>query len=177
MISLLSRPSLLRIDYIAYEIRKASDQIIRGIRILEEQEKAADDVSGDAIDAVFDSVDRNSKSIVALLKDMGGSVGELNDTMRRKSAAREHMSEEQIQAFSSFNRYYTDRTAVLNNKLASISGGTGLESIKNEIMSDDTDYAQLYDKLNSITDNQYDAIAAINGIIRAAKDTLCALDA
>ena len=173
VISLLSRPSLLKIDYIAYEIYKASGLIIKNIRSI--QEKTEKEVGLEDVDMAFESIDKNSKGISKLLKDLNNVMGKMNTVMQLKSMTKEVMSEEQVSAFQGFSQYYNEETGVLNETLSTISNKMELKNIKLEIASESTDCEEVYNQLKIISDHQYDAIININKIITAAEDTICVI--
>lgn len=174
MVSFLSMPSTLKVDYIAYEVYKASDQIIRGICVVpvQEDETAEEDISQMDIEAAFEGIDRNAKGISRLLKDLNSEMGKMSAVMQLKSITKESMSEEQIQVFSDFSAFYSDGTENLNETLSHISGDINDHALRSEIMADDTDFNAIYGQLMNITDNQSAAITNISCMIKAAKDTL-----
>lgn len=171
VISFLSRPSLLRFDYIAYEIYKASGQILKNIMSI--QETAEKKIEPADVDMAFESVGKNSKGISKLLKDLNNVMGKMNTVMQLKSIANDTMSEEQITTLHDFSEYYNTEAEALNDTLSIISEKIVLKDVKLAIMQEDTDHKQVYDELKTISDHQYDAMVGINNIINNAERTLC----
>ena len=122
------------------------------------------------IDNAFDRLDRNTKGITYMLKDLDNVMGKISAAMRNKSATRQAMSDTQIRAFSAFQGFY-ESIRELRQELLCLSGDIGTGGMKNGI-NDDVDFDLLYKWLLNISKRQNDAIANISGILSAARDTL-----
>ena len=127
------------------------------------------------IDAAFDNLNKNSKGISSLMKDLSGLTENISAAMRAKSLAREPMTEDQISAFSSFNEIYAGKAAGLASDLDFLTRYFEMgdkNGIIDDLFAEGADFGMLYGWLMNISQRQRQAIANINGIISAARDTL-----
>ncbi|MCL2704048.1 MAG: hypothetical protein FWE91_10645 [Defluviitaleaceae bacterium] len=124
------------------------------------------------IDNAFARLDKYTKGISDLLKDLNTVMGSLQSAMRIKHIKREAMTDAQIKAFSEFREFYADEAAELSLELSRLSGEIGTGGLENRIMTEDADFNRLYTWLMNISKRQYEAITGINGIITAARSTL-----
>jgi len=122
------------------------------------------------IDNAFNKLEKNTKGISGLLKDLGAVMESLSAAIREKTAARALMTNMQIRAFSEFREFYTDGTAEVRHELSRLS--TMKKRVIAELMAEDADYNRLYYRLLNITKRQILTITNITGIISAARDTL-----
>ena len=82
------------------------------------------------IDKAFDWLDKNTKGISKMIKELNNVMMKLQRLMRLKSAAREAMTESQIMALAAFQDYYDEEVEFLTASLARLSGDIGTGGLK-----------------------------------------------
>ena len=122
------------------------------------------------INDAFNKLEKNTKGISGLLKDLNAVMENLSSAMREKTAARTSMTNIQIRAFSEFREFYADGTTELRHELSRLSAQK--KRVMADIMAEDADFNRLYYRLLNITKRQIVTITNISGIISAARDTL-----
>jgi len=167
--TLLARPALLRVDFVAYEIYKAHSRLIAIVRKEDEQLQVIEEKD---IDEILTNIDTNKRHIVRLMKDKNRVYGQIQMTMQTKAMSRERMTEEQIDAYRQFTQRYGQEQAALNDQMAKMDAAIDLHETQKEISKLDTDINYLYKELKGLHDRQHETIFSLSGIIDMSKQTL-----
>jgi len=168
--TLLCRPALLRVDYIAYEVYKAQSRLFEIVRKYEEDELRV--IEEKDIEEILTDIDTNRQHIVRLLRDKNNVYGQIQTVMQAKAMAREPMTKEQIDAFQEFTTQYDQKQSSLEERLCEMDERFALKETKMEIIRVDTDFDFLYKELKGLNDCQYDTIFSLHGMIEMAKKAL-----
>jgi len=165
--TLLARPALLKVDFIAYEIYKAQTQLLAVVRGMEEQELHI--IVEKDIDEILTDIDQNKRQIHRLLKDKNNVYGQIQTVMQLKAVSRTSLSEEQIVVYKRYVECYTNERQLLADTLSEVNERL---DITVDIAKHDIDYSFVYKKLKAVSDSQYDAICNLNSIIDMSQRTL-----
>lgn len=169
--SLLSHPSLLRFDAIAYEILKSQQKIIYAIQ----KEKAPDESEIKKIEDSLAAIGDNSREITELMKDKKKTVAKIQTALDLKAYTRSSMNEEQIALFRTFHSNMNEEASILQEALQKIDNKKDLALAKKEILHTNADYELIYRELNEIAEHQRDVVFSLNNMIDCGQKTLDAL--
>jgi len=171
--TLLCRPALLRVDFIAYEVFKAQSRLFEIVRKYEEDELRV--IEEKDIDEVLADIDKNRQKIIRLLRDKNHVYGQIQTVMQAKAIAREPMTEEQIDMFQNFTENYEQKQSVLEEKLTEMDDKFVLEEIKHEIIRVDSDFDFLYKELKQLNECQHDTIFNLHGMLEMTRKALACI--
>ena len=165
--TLLARPTLLRVDFIAYEIYRAHSRLIAIVRKYEDEQLQI--IEERDIDELLVDIDTNKQHILRLTKHKNRVFAQIQTTMQEKAKSRERMTDEQINAYQQFTTQYSSQTDELNQTFTQMNIQTKLHETKKEIAKKDTDFSKLYRELKAVNDSQYETIFNLNGLIEAGQ--------
>ena len=168
--TLLCRPALLRVDFIAYEVFKAQSRLFEIARKYEEDELQV--IEEKDIDDILTDIDSNRQHIVRLLRDKNQVYGQIQTVMQAKAIARDAMSETQIDAYRVFTDQYEQAQGSLEVQLTEMDKQFTLKETTKEIIRVDSDFNFLYQELKNLNDCQYDTIFNLHGLIEMARKAL-----
>jgi len=171
--TLLARPAMLRVDFLAYEVYKAQSQLLAIVKKYEDERLQI--VDADDIDNMLVDIDKNRRCIRRLLGDKNTVYGHIQTTMHVKARARATMTDQQIDSYQAFTAQYEEESSALSRQLSDIEQKMTLQTIKTEIARNDTDLTLLYKELKSLNDSQYDTIFGLTGLIEKGHRTLAAI--
>lgn len=137
--------------------------------------KEANNAALPEIDAAFDKLNKNTKGIVSLVRDLRSLRARIAAAMRAKSLARESLTEDQISAFADFTAYYNGEAATLTQELSWLTHYNEMGDVHDiieELSSREVDIELLYGWLINISERQRRAIRNLDGIVEAARKTL-----
>ena len=170
ILTLLGRPAIIKVDYIAYEILKSNDIIINYLRkndILEiEIEKEEDKIS-----LLMQEIDENKRQINTLIKEKKQIVASLENAMKTKAMSREMLSEEFILEFKAFNELYAEEKFSVQAEIDAIIN-TDLNSIQKEILHNETDYQYIVAEFEQLANSQNSIISFLKNLVGKGNQTL-----
>jgi hypothetical protein len=169
VVTLLSNPSIMKFDFLAYTIYKAETVIITGVK--KEQERIEQAVTSSDVDGILSDIDKNTRSIRGLLKDKYNLISKIQSIMNLKAYTKTVMSDYQIDTFQKFNRYYEIESKNLTETLDNIENEK-IATAKWELLKTDASFQTVYQELKLINDSQYDAIYNLSNIIERGTKTL-----
>ena len=168
--TMLARPALLRVDFIAYEVYKAHTQLLAIVRKFEEEQLQV--VVEQDIDDILTDIDTNKRHIHRLLCDKNHIYGQIQTAMQLKAIAHAQMTEAQISIYRQFAEDYDREQTHLADRLVAIDEKLEQHTLQKEIARPNTDFDFLYKELKDLSDSQYDAIFNLNHMIELGQQTL-----
>jgi len=168
--TMLARPALLRVDFIAYEVYKAHTQLLAIVRKYEEERLQI--VVEQDIDNILTDIDTNKRCIRRLLQDKNQVYGQIQTAMQLKAMSRTRMTEAQITVYRQFAEGYHREQAHLADQLVQLDEKFELHAVQKEIVRPNADFDFLYKELKGLSDCQHDAIFNLNHIIEFGRRTL-----
>ena len=170
ILTLLGRPAIIKVDYIAYEILKSNDIIINYLRkndVLEiEIEKEEDKIS-----LLMQEIDENKRQINTLVGEKKQIVASLENTMKTKAMSREILSEEFILEFKEFNELYAEERNSVQAEINAIIN-TDFNSIQKEILHNETDYEYIIAEFEQLAYSQNSIILFLKNLVNKGNQTL-----
>jgi len=168
--TLLARPALLRVDFIAYEVYKAHSRLIAIVRKYEDEQLHI--IEEKDIDELMDDIDMNKRHILRLVKDKNHVYAQIQTTMQEKAKSRIRMTENQIDTYKQFVSQYSSKEDALSDVIMELDKKIKLHETKKELAKPDSDFSFLYRELKDLSDCQYETIFSLNGMIELSQQTL-----
>ena len=113
---------------------------------------------------------------LAAIKVMAGKkreiYGEIQQTMRRKAAAKEKMTFEQILEYQRFSDFYDTEITTLNRRIDELGVVLKITKTKWEGKQKGIDYAAVCANLNIINQKQRGVINGLESVVEMGKRTL-----
>ncbi len=170
MLSLLSRPSVLSISYLAYEVFKNENKIVYVIKSNNDEKNFIK--LPKSIDNMLVEVEDNTRNISLLLKERTKVVNKIETNLDFLRYAKINLNEKQVDSFASFVSYSGEQGLKLKQTLQKIESLKSLKNVKKELLHNDADYSLVYNELEQLNNYQFEAIACLNGIISAGENVL-----
>jgi len=169
ILSLLGRPALLRVDYIAYEFYKSNSVIISFLKkdnvVIEEDDEE------EKIDELMKVIDDNKRYISDLVSQKNKVVDNLDDIMRQKAMARQTLNNEFILEFQQFNELYNAEKNTVESSIDVLSNAD-FNGIQQEMLHTETDYEYIVAEFEEVIESQNSIISFLEGLINKGKQTL-----
>ena len=177
VLTLLSRPVAIKIDYIAYEILRSQTQIMQTLKKGDIVKNLHSDEEGEAdkIEELIANIDSNTRSIMGLLKEKNKVVGQLETSLDIRAYAKKTLDEAQIQKLSAFSALYSEKGEALRNSLQKIEEKQNLNLVKKEILHTDSDLNYIYKELKELSDYQDEALYSLQSIVLSGAEILSEL--
>ncbi len=173
IISLLSRPSVIKTDFIAYEVFKTRQNIIKVIT--KEYENRENVTVSSEIDNLLAKNNDNFRQLVSLVKKKNYVSGRFQVLMQLREASRVPFSQNQIKAISEFGKTYSEENTKLMSAIKNIESKKLLQSSISELLQKDSSFEIIYGELKNINDYQLDAIDRLKAIINKGNEMLAIL--
>lgn len=168
VVSLLSRPAILNVSYLAYQVLKVQNQIICVSKRDEEEEI----IEATDIDDVLAEIENNKRVITTLLKEKEKFVAKIQSLMDVFSYSKITLKEEQMKTFGDFSDNYSSQNVELHNIIVKLEDDTEINKVKKEFFKKDTNLRIIYTNLKKILNYQLQAIKVLENIIFMAKATI-----
>ena len=169
--ALLSRPSLLRIDMIAYEVYKSQQKIILVLKQVINREN----IGPEQIESALADIGNNTREISELLKEKNKITARLETTMDLMAYTRSSLDGEQMAMFRDFHSGLNEESPRIQEALRKIDERKDLTMATQEILHTDANYDFIYDELSAICYYQDDVKMSLNGIIENGQKALDAI--
>jgi hypothetical protein len=173
VIALLSKPSVLKVDYLAYEIFKIQSNIIKVIT-KEFENKEKQDITRDINDLLIDN-DDNTRTITSLIKEKNFTSGKIKTMMELKAMAKIPFEEKQITGFTAFTNQYSLLSKSISDNLKKIESKKDLRMVTSEILHNDSSLDIIFNELKEINEIQWETIQDLNSVVDCAERTLAIL--
>ena len=170
ILTLLSRPAIIRVDYIAYEVFKSNNILINYLRKNDIHEIESEKEE-DRIDILMTEIDYNKRAINTLMKEKKQIVADLEKAMKNKAIAREILSEEFILEFKEFNELYEREKSAIQADINAMAN-TDFNSIQKEILHTETDYEYIVAEFEQLTKCQNSIISFLKDLVSKGNQTL-----
>jgi hypothetical protein len=171
VVSLLSRPAIFNVEYLAYQVLKAQSQIICVIKKSDEDE--TEDVKD--INKILTDIDENSRCITSLLKEKRKLVDKIQTRMDLLAYTKTTLNEFQIISFAEFSAIYKNENMALHNTMTKIEDNKEITKVKKEFMKKESDTNFIYNQLKEIMNYQLEAMQTLRSIVLSATNTLAIL--
>ena len=170
ILTLLGRPAIIKVDYIAYEILKSNDIIINylrkndilGIEIEKEEDK---------ISFLMQEIDENKRQINTLIKEKKQIVASLDNAMKSKVMSKQILSEEFILEFKEFNELYAEEKIAVQAEMDAIIN-TDFNSIQKEMLHNEMDYEYIIAEFEQLAYSQNSVISFLKNLVNKGNQTL-----
>jgi peptidoglycan hydrolase CwlO-like protein len=170
MVTLMSSPSVLKVDYLAYEVLKTQKQIIYVIRKeMEGSEKSAVIAQ---IDEIMSEIDTQQQNITSLLKHRNKLTEKIQTALDLRAHTKTPLDDTQLTAFAQFTEICGTEGSILSSRL---NTQERLNEAKSEILHNNTDCEALLSELRAVHDDQCEAVYSLGRIIETGERTLQAL--
>jgi len=170
ILTLMGRPAIIKVDYIAYEFLKSNDIIINYLRkndILEIRQEDEEE----KIRFLMKEIDDNKRAINTLIKEKKQIVENLEGTMKNKAAARDTLSEEFILEFREFNQLCTEKSDCIHEDIDALIN-MDFNDIQKEMLHSETDYAYIIAEFEQLSENQENIISFLRRVVSKGNRTL-----
>jgi hypothetical protein len=168
LLSLLSRPSILRIDFIAYEFYRSNQVLIESIK---RNESLLNTDKEEEVDRLMEDIDTNKRYIERLNYEKNAIIQDMENLMYVKSKSKEAMSGAFILQFREFNELYTLERGDALEHIESIKK-LDLTDIQQEILHNDMNIDYILAAFKACVDSQKKIIGFLERVIHAGKRTL-----
>lgn len=171
VLSMLSRPGIIKVDYFAYEIYKSNASIIN---YLKRTEAPVLNYDKEEIDMIMTEIDNNKRQITELVELKNDSLKQMDSILKEKSVKKVLLTSEQMEKFAAFSKFYSTRSENVREKMDYVSSDD-LNDIQQQVLHNDINYRYIYEKFEGIAKNQNEIIDYLTVIINEANDTIDAL--
>ena len=170
ILTLLGRPAIIKVDYLAYEVFKSNDSLINYLRkndiFKTEQGKEEDRIS-----LLMKEIDENKRQINTLVEEKKQIVASLEGVMKTKVMNREILSEEFMLEFKEFNELYAEKRDSIQSEVEMLIN-TDFNSIQKEILHNETDYEYIVAEFGQLADSQNSIISFLKSLVSKGSQTL-----
>lgn len=172
MVSLLSKPTTLDIDYfLAYKLFCAENKIV----VVVENENEDKERRERDIDETVADIAGNSRVISAQLKEKTGVFAKIQASMDLLRYAKVSLDERQMNGFAAFMQSSEKESRALSAALQRIDECKDLNTVKNELLHNDADYDLIVHELKEISAFQQEALASLDAMIEKGNNMLSLL--
>jgi hypothetical protein len=168
VLSLLGRPAILRIDYVAYEFYKSNRIIIDYVR--KNDEYILNERDGD-VDRLFKDMSFNKTYIDRLSEEKNSLVRDIKNLMHTKARQKKAFSDEFICELKTFNDLYDRERGEVKNSINQIED-FDTNGIQQEILHKDINYDYILSEFEHVIKSQNKVIAFLEGVIYSGRRAL-----
>jgi len=170
IITLLGRPAIIKVDYIAYEFFKSNDVLINYLRKNEISE-IEPEKEEDKINLLLKEIDDNKRKINILVKEKKQVVESLEYAMKAKAVSKAPLSEEFILEFKEFNDLYAEKRDFIQTDIDALIN-TDFNDIQKEMLHSETDYEYIIAEFEQLAESQNSIISFLKSLIDKGNTTL-----
>ncbi|MDL2248255.1 hypothetical protein LJB89_00995 [Tyzzerella sp. OttesenSCG-928-J15] len=169
IISLLSRPAILRVDFIAYEFFKSNTVIINSLK--KEDLYIEEESDDEVINNLMDTIDGNKRTIDNLMEEKRTIVANLDNVMKEKAVTRQALNSEFILEFQEFNKIYNEERGDVEYNIDTLNS-TDFTAIQQNMLHNEVDYSYIIAEFEEVIESQNKVITFLESLVNKGKDTL-----
>jgi hypothetical protein len=124
------------------------------------------------IDELITDIKENNRNLATLLNEKNTKLAKIQTLLDFRAYTKAPLNENQMDSFSHFSGFYSERAVDLKRTLSELDSGTQLKEAKKALLHNNYNYTVVFDELKQFNDMLVSAICCLTNIIERGYLTL-----
>ncbi|MDR1001458.1 MAG: hypothetical protein LBL96_11785 [Clostridiales bacterium] len=124
------------------------------------------------MDELITDINENNRSLTTLLNEKNNILAKIQALLDFRAYTKAPLNENQMDSFSRFSGFYSERAIDLKRTLSELDSGEQLNEAKKALLHNNYNYTAVFDELQQFNDILVSAIGCLKNIIEFGYMTL-----